>query len=43
MPEKYGVNAEPRLGCSVNAGDENRAAAALAMMTVRIMDFSRSD
>ena len=31
----------PLVGCCVNAGDEKRAAATLvAMMTVRIMDFS---
>jgi monomeric isocitrate dehydrogenase len=30
-------------GCCVNAGDENRAAAALAaMITVRMMDFSET-
>src|SRR5580692_9541030 len=38
MPEKSGIDAAPRLGCCVNAGDENRAAAALAaMMAVRMM------
>jgi hypothetical protein len=41
MPEKSGIDAVPWLGCCVNAGDENRAAAALAaMMTVRMESSS---
>jgi hypothetical protein len=38
MPEKSGIDVVPWLGCCVNAGDENRTAAAVvAMMTVRMM------
>jgi hypothetical protein len=41
IPEKFGIDAPPWLGCCVNAGDENRAVVpAAAMMIDRMMGSS---
>jgi hypothetical protein len=42
MPEKSGIDAVPWLRSCVTADEENRAAAeAVAIINVRVMEFSR--